>query len=134
MKHSKAIATTAFLIGTVSFSMPARPLFAHAGHSKAEENKVEQPATENVPSTTPEEQTDNKSQIPQKDEDVSKPQNTPVKQTNITESETVPVASPETRSLESARADIVPTMGESLFVLLFASPFLLVALKKWIHK
>ena len=133
MKHSKAIATTAFLIGTVSFSMPARPLFAHAGHSKAEENKVEQPATENVPSTTPEEQTDNKSQIPQKDEDVSKPQNTTVKQTNITESETVPPASPDSVS-EPARADIVPIMGESLFVLLLASPLLLVALKRWMYK
>lgn len=127
MKHSKAIATTAFLIGAISFSMPTRPTLAHAGHSSSSENKVEQPAIE--------EQTENKSQIPQKDkDDDSKPQNTPVKQeTNITESETVPPASPDS-VLEPARADIVPIMGESLFVLLLASPLLLVALKRWMYK
>ena len=127
MKHSRAIATTAFLIGAISFSMPTKPLLAHAGHSSFSENKVEQPVIE--------EQTDNKPQIPQKDDDVSKPQNTSVKQeTNITESEIVPAASPETSLLELARADVIPIMGESLFVLLLASPFLLVAFKKWFHK
>ena len=126
MKHSRAIATTAFLIGAISFIMPTRPILAHAGHSSSSENKVEQPIIE--------EQTENKSQIPQKDEDISKPQNTSVKQeTNITESETVPPASPDSVS-EPARADIVPIMGESLFVLLLASPLLLVALKRWMYK
>ncbi|WP_036489058.1 hypothetical protein [Myxosarcina sp. GI1] len=125
MKHGRAIATTAFLIGAISFIMPTRPTLAHAGHSSSSENKVEQPAIK--------EQTDNKSQIPQKDDD-SKPQNTSVKQeTNITESEVVPPASPDSVS-EPARADIVPIMGESLFVLLLASPLLLVALKRWMYK
>ena len=128
MKHSRAIATTAFLIGAISFSMPTKPLLAHAEHSSSSENKVEQPPVI-------EEQTDNKPQIPQKDDDVSKPQNTSVKQeTNITESEIVPAASPETSLLEPARADVIPIMGESLFVLLLASPFLLVTFKKWFHK
>lgn len=134
MKHSRAIATTAFSIGIVTFGMPAKPILAHAGHSKAEENRVKKPTIKDVLSTTPVEQTNNKSQILQKDEDVSKPQNTPLKQTNITESETVPVASPETVNSESARADLVPILGESLFILLLASPFLLIALKKWIYK
>ncbi len=126
MKHSKAIATTAFLIGAISFSMPTKPLLAHAGHSSSSENKVEQPVIK--------EQTDNKPQIPQKDEDITKPQNASVKQeTNVTESETVPPASPDSVS-EPARANVIPIMGESLFVLLLASPLLLVALKRWMYK
>lgn len=88
MKHSRLLATTAFLIGAISFSMPTKPLLAHVGHSSSSENKVEQPVIK--------EQTDNKPQIPQKDEDITKPQNASVKQeTNVTESEMIPAAGHE---------------------------------------
>lgn len=49
-----------------------------------------------------------------------------------TERETESLTTTETTNSDTAT--LVPGFGESIFALLIASPFLLLGLKKWIHK
>ena len=134
MKQSRSIIITASLIGAATISMPAKPLLAHSGHSSQEENKVEQPATDDPPSPTLDERSQVQPQISPEDKNLDSQNTAESKQPTLTESEITPTSNPETVTLESTPVNLVPIVGESLFVLLLASPFLLLAFKKWFHK
>ena len=131
MKHRSIIITDS-LIGAATISMLAKPLLAHSGHSSQQE--VEQPATNDPPSPTLDEQLEVQPQISPEDKNLDSRNTAESKQPTLTESEITPTSNPETVTLESVPVDLVPIVGESLFVLLLASPFLLLAFKKWFHK
>lgn len=101
-------------------------LFAHSGHLHQEES-VELPATNNEPSSTVDKQLETKPQISPEEQKTFNFQDTvQEKQPSLT--------NPKTATLEPTPQNLVSFVGEFLFVLLLASPFLLIVFKRWFHK
>ena len=63
-------------------------------------------------------------------------QETPTTPTPIQENSTKPSAVTENKPVisTSETATLIPGFGESVFALLIASPFILLSIKRWIHR
>lgn len=114
-------------------------LLAHSGHSHQQQQSVDskkppQPTkitTEKTPGVD-----SSQSQPVTESNPVPKatvktvPQTTQIETSNTESS----VAPQTVATTESSSATLKPGLGESIFVLLIASPFLLSGLKRWLHK
>ncbi|AFZ38198.1 hypothetical protein Sta7437_4760 (plasmid) [Stanieria cyanosphaera PCC 7437] len=130
-------------VSIAGLSLQTKPLLAHSGHSDKVESQ-ERPQTINNQqspshnSSMNHDMSEMDHDTPQMSSDreslVDSPKTTE-EQPTITENETIaPVPNPQITTSQSIPTSPLPIMGESLFALLVASPFLLFALKRWFHK
>lgn len=124
------------LVSVSALSLQARPSLAHGGHSNNKvENQDKKQTKDNQQPSPHNAKSENMPQMSSDQESLVESLKTVEEQPNLNGNETTtPVANPHATTSQSIPTSPIPVMGESLFALLVASPFLLFALKRWFYK
>lgn len=142
MKRKTSIYTTAITMGTVLTSLP---VFAHSGHVEENSDTTEAPSTQQNSTSSssssshmenkPEEASSQSTSTQQNATSSSPSSNTNQSSTeNNHDEETQAVEAQPTTQAQVLTIGKVPALGEAIFGLIIATPFLLYAARKRIHQ
>lgn len=142
MKQKTAVYTSAITTGNVLTSLP---VFAHAGHVEEKSNTTESNSTQqNTTSSSPSSNTNQSSTENHHEENSSTQPNATSSSppSNGNQSSTENKHNEKKQAVEeqpTTQAQVltiskVPALGEGIFSLMIAMPFLLYVARKWIHQ